>query len=63
MFRLRTILILVLVACFIYWLGPDERKRRVKDRAREVWVALVVSVILYWIYMLSLVIWRYWERE
>jgi hypothetical protein len=61
MFRIRTILIVVLLACLIYWLLPDERKARLRGRAREFWRALVLALVIYWVYMIALALARYWR--
>lgn len=52
MFRLRTVVLLVLVIGAVYGLAPPERKRRWLDKLREVVKALAISIVIYWIYML-----------
>lgn len=63
MFRIRTILILLLIASIVYWLLPDERKARLRDRAREFWHALVLALVLYWVYMIALAVAKYWKSR
>ena len=52
MFRLRTVILLVLVIGAVYGLAPPERKRRWLDKLREIVKALAISIVIYWIYML-----------
>ncbi len=61
MLRIRTILILLLLASLVYALLPDERKARLRDRAREFWRALVLALVLYWVYMIALAVAKYWK--
>jgi len=61
-FRARTIVLIALGAVLIYSLSPDDRKQRIRDRIREVWRALVISVAIYWVYMLALFAWKRWGR-
>jgi len=61
MLRIRTILVLLLVASIVYWLLPDERKARLRDRGREFWRALLLALVLYWIYMIAVAVAKYWR--
>jgi hypothetical protein len=58
--RVRTILILLAIAVVVYSLLPSQRKRRIRDKLREVWVATIVAIVLYWIYMLGAALWERW---
>jgi uncharacterized BrkB/YihY/UPF0761 family membrane protein len=60
MFRVRTILILVGIAIAVYSLLPSQRKRRIRDKLREVWVATIVAIALYWAFMLGAAAWNRW---
>lgn len=63
MFRLRTILILVLIALVVYTLSPAERKQRLRGKLRELWTATVLALILYWAYMLAAAAWKHWGSD
>ncbi|HXV63376.1 MAG TPA: hypothetical protein VEK15_21935 [Vicinamibacteria bacterium] len=58
MFRARTLVILALVIAIVYGLTPPERKKRWKDKLRELGRALAVSIVIYWVYMLILYFFR-----
>ncbi len=60
MIRVRAILILVGIAIIVYSLLPAQRKRRIRDKLREVWVATIVAIVLYWAYMLGAAAWSRW---
>ncbi len=60
MIRVRTILILVAIAVVVYSLLPAQRKRRIRDKLREVWMATIVAIVLYWVYMLGAAAWSRW---
>ncbi|HSF18990.1 MAG TPA: hypothetical protein VLK65_25920 [Vicinamibacteria bacterium] len=59
MFRARTLVILALVISVVYALTPPDRKKRWKDKLRELGRALAVSIVIYWVYMLL----RYFFRR
>ena len=52
--RLRAVVIIVLVVAAVYWLAPVERKSRWLDKLRELGKALVLTMVIYWAYMLML---------
>ena len=58
MFRIRVILILLLVGAAVYSLTPEERKRRWLDKLKEVAKAASLAILLYWIYMIGFFVWR-----
>ena len=54
MLRLRAVVIIVLMIAAVYSLAPAERKSRWIDKLRELGKALVVTMVIYWAYMLML---------
>ena len=58
MLRIRAIVTIVLLIVAIYAFAPAERKRRWRDKARELGKALAASLVLYWIYMLIVFFFR-----
>ena len=60
MFRIRALIWIVLFASLAYALSPAHRKQRIKDKLREIWVATVLGIILYWVYMLGAFAWKRW---
>ena len=60
MFRIRVILILIVVAGLIYWLIPADRKERLRGKLQEIVRATVLAIVLYWIYMVGLLAWNQW---
>lgn len=63
MFRIRVILILVVVATFVYWLMPASRKERLRGKLNEIVRATVLAIILYWIYMVGALAWKQWGGQ
>lgn len=61
MFRIRTILILITLAVLFYGLSPTRRKQRIRGKLREVWVATVLALVLYWVFMLAAFAWEHWS--
>lgn len=53
MLRLRNLAIVVLAAAGIYALIPKERKARVSGKVREFGKALILSLVLYWILIVT----------
>ena len=53
MFRLRNIVVIVLLIAGIYAIAPPEKKRAWRERLRELLRALVVALVIYWIYMIA----------
>lgn len=51
MLRVRAIVTIILLIAAIYAFTPDERKRRWRDKLRELAKALAISMVLYWVYM------------
>jgi hypothetical protein len=60
MFRIRAIVILLTIAAAVYWLMPAHRKKRIRGKLREIWVATMVAIVLYWAYMLGSAAWKQW---
>jgi uncharacterized BrkB/YihY/UPF0761 family membrane protein len=60
MFRIRTLIIIILIGTTVYWLLPDRRKRRIRDKLREAWFATIVALGLYWAFMLAVAAWKRW---
>ena len=60
MFRVRVILILILVAALIYWLMPASRKAHLRGKLQEIVRASVFAILLYWIYMFGALAWKQW---
>jgi ABC-type antimicrobial peptide transport system permease subunit len=58
MFRLRNVAVLVLLIGVVYALAPAERKKRWRGKLRELFRALALSLVIYWIYMLFLFFFR-----
>jgi hypothetical protein len=52
MFRLRNVIVLLVLIGVLYAMAPAERKRRWLDRLRELGRALTLSLVIYWVYML-----------
>ena len=57
MFRLRAILFIVLIGGIIYWLSPARRKRKIKGKLKELWLALTIALVLYWIFLIGSLYW------
>ena len=53
MLRLRNLAIVVLAAAGIYAVIPKQRKVRVTGKVREFGKALILSLILYWILIVT----------
>jgi hypothetical protein len=53
MLRLRNVIALLGILVGIYLLAPPERKKRWRDRLRELGRALALSLVIYWVYMLA----------
>ncbi len=51
MLRVRAIVTIVLLISAIYAFTPAERKRRWRDKLRELAKSLTISIVIYWIYM------------
>ncbi len=51
--RLRAVLVLVVLTGVLYQLAPRERKQALRDRLRELGRALVISIVIYWIWLLG----------
>lgn len=58
--RIRAILIIVTIAFLVYTLSPAHRKKKIKGKLREVWLATIFGIVLYWIYMLAAFAWQNW---
>ena len=54
MFRARAFVTIALLIFAIYTFSPAERKKRWIDKLRELSKSLVLSLVIYWIYMLAL---------
>ena len=52
MFRARAFVTILLLIFAIYAFFPPERKKRWIDKLRELSKSLVISLVIYWIYML-----------
>ena len=52
MFRARAFVTILLLIFAIYTFSPPERKKRWRDKLRELGKSLVISLVIYWIYML-----------
>ncbi len=52
MFRARAVVTLFFLIFAIYAFSPPERKKRWLDKLRELGRSLVISLVIYWIYML-----------
>jgi uncharacterized membrane protein len=63
MFRIRVILILVVVAGLVYWLMPASRKEHLRGKLNEIVRATVLAIILYWIYMVGALAWKQWGGQ
>ena len=63
MFRIRVILILVVVAALVYWLMPASRKAHLRGKLQEIVRATVLAIILYWIYMVGALAWKQWGSQ
>ncbi len=63
MFRIRVILILVVVAGLVYWLMPASRKERLRGKLNEIVRATVLAIILYWLYMVGALAWKQWGGQ
>jgi hypothetical protein len=59
MFRIRNLVIIVLILALVYALSPPERKKRWKDKGREFVRALAISLVIYWIYMIFRYLYRH----
>ncbi|MGH9324932.1 MAG: hypothetical protein ACRD21_25960 [Vicinamibacteria bacterium] len=59
MFKVRNLIVILVLIAVLYALAPAERKRRWLDRLRELGRALTLSLVIYWIYMLV----RFWLRR
>jgi len=55
--RLRNLLILAFLVWAIYRLSPEERRLELRDRLRELGRALVISLVIYWIWLLVSRVW------
>lgn len=53
MLRLRNLAIVVLAAAGIYAVIPKARKARVSGKVREFGKALILSLVLYWILIVT----------
>ena len=58
MFRLRAVIIIGLIVGIIYALTSPKRKKRWLDKLRELAKALALSIVLYWLYMLAMLLFR-----
>ncbi len=58
--RIRAILIIVTVAFLVYTLSPSHRKEKIKGKLREVWLATIFAIVLYWIFMIAVFAWENW---
>jgi hypothetical protein len=52
MLRVRNVVVLLLIIALVYALAPAERKKRWRDRLKELGRALTLSLLIYWLYML-----------
>tara|TARA_B100001013_G_scaffold321705_1_gene231791 strand:- start:564 stop:743 length:180 start_codon:yes stop_codon:yes gene_type:complete len=57
MFRLRAILFIVIIGGIIYWLSPARRKRKIMGKLKELWLALTIALVLYWIFLIGSLFW------
>ena len=53
MVPLRNAAIIVLAACAIYAVLPASRKARLTQKIRELARALVIAMVLFWLFMLG----------
>ena len=58
MFRARAVVTIFLLIFAIYAFSPPERKKRWLDKLRELGRSLVISLVIYWIYMLVIYFFR-----
>ncbi len=54
MFRARAFVTILLLIFAIYTFSPAERKRRWLDKLREFGKSVVISLVIYWVYMLAI---------
>ena len=54
MFRARAFVTILLLIFAIYTFSPAERKRRWLDKLRELGKSVVISLVIYWVYMLAI---------
>ena len=55
--RLRNFLIIVGLVWIFYRLSPEGRRRELRGRLRELGRALVISIVIYWIWLLASRVW------
>lgn len=58
MLRVRNVVVLLLIITVVYAIAPAERKKRWRDRLRELGRALTLSLVIYWLYMLARYLYR-----
>jgi len=58
--RLRNLVVLGLVGWLAYRMSPPERRRNLGGRLRELGRVAVVTIVVYWIWILASWAWREW---
>ena len=57
--QVRTIVTVIIVALIIYAFLPAEKKRKIKGKVGQLWLALSVSVLIYWVFTLGVLLLHY----
>jgi len=53
MLKTRSILFIIVVTVMIYFISPASRKKKIVEKIKLLWTALVISLVLFWIFMLG----------
>jgi hypothetical protein len=61
MLKPRNILFIIVVTVMIYFISPANRKKKIVEKIKLLWTALVISLVLFWIFMLGGKVWEWWR--
>ncbi|MDP7128890.1 MAG: hypothetical protein QF437_00260 [Planctomycetota bacterium] len=53
MLKPRAIIFIIVVTVLIYFISPASRKKKIVEKIKLIWTALVISLVIFWIFMLG----------
>lgn len=53
MFKPRSIIFIIVVTVMIYFISPASRKKKIVEKIKLLWTALIISLALFWLFMLG----------
>jgi hypothetical protein len=61
MLKPRAIIFIIVVTVLIYFISPASRKKKIVEKIKLIWTALVISLVIFWIFMLGGKVIEWWK--